>query len=178
VSAASRALVREVGTTGWAVLLDVSLDARPENGDRVARTNVRVIADHLGLSPGTVARALARLCTAGLVHRRDRRDIVTGRFAESVYIVASTMGIVPCIDCPHTVETDTGTAHLPSTRAMDHPAGQGLPEGMANVCRPFIAGDQADRASEARVKESRVGRGDRQDRDGQDLASFRGSRSC
>ncbi|MGH3117848.1 MAG: helix-turn-helix domain-containing protein [Gaiellales bacterium] len=73
----SRALVREFATTAWAVLVDVALDAKVDDGQRVARTSARLIASHLGLTPGTVARALARLCAAGLVRRRDRRDEVT-----------------------------------------------------------------------------------------------------
>ena len=69
----SRALIRQVGSQAWAVLEDVSLDASPEDGRWVARTSVRGVAAHRGLTPGTVARALAKLCAAGLVVREDHR---------------------------------------------------------------------------------------------------------
>ena len=67
---ASRTLIRQVGPTAWAVLQDVSLDARREGDLWVAQTSVRRVAGHLGLTPGTVARSLARLCAAGLAASR------------------------------------------------------------------------------------------------------------
>jgi DNA-binding transcriptional MocR family regulator len=107
VTDASRPLKRTVGPTAWAVLEDVVLDVVPEEGRYVARTSVRVIADHLGVTPGTVARALARLCNEGLVHREDRRDGATGRFGESVYVVDPRPALRPCVDSPHTAGRDT-----------------------------------------------------------------------
>jgi DNA-binding transcriptional ArsR family regulator len=169
---ASRALIKDLGTTAWSVLLDVSLDALPDTAGWAAKTSVRLIADHLGLTPGTVARALARLRVAGLVRRLDRRDDVTGRFVESVYVVAPALGIVPCVDCPHTVERDMGPG------AADRDAGQPSPFSMASVCRPFVDGDRADRATEDWVKGQRVEHRDRQRGDRQDVASFSESRSC
>lgn len=111
---ASRALIRELGAMAWTVLVDVSLDACAEPAGRTATTSVRLIADHLGVSPGTVSRALARLTAARLVQRQDRRHRVTGRFVESLYIVAPTAGIVPCVVCPHTAEPHT--ARWPAPR--------------------------------------------------------------
>lgn len=126
-ASAGRALIREVGATAWTVLVDVSLDACTEPAGRTAMTSVRLIADHLGLTPGTVARALARLTAAGLVQRQDRRDGVTGRFVESVYIVAPTAGIVPCVDCPRTAEPHRAGWPAPATHGSDDDAGQRLP---------------------------------------------------
>ena len=109
VTVESRALVLRVGPTAWAVLQDVVLDARPHNGRWLARTSTRRVAEHLGLTPGTVARALARLCTEGIVHREDRRDADTGRFGETVYVVAHLGGLRPCVDLPLTADCDAAS---------------------------------------------------------------------
>ena len=130
---ASRALIRELGATAWTVLPDVSLDACAESTGWAAKTSVRGIAAHFGLTPGTAA--LARLNAAGLVQRQDRRDLVTGRFVESVYIVARTAGILPCVDCPHTAEPHPAGRPALATSASDRDAGQSSPFSMASVCR-------------------------------------------
>jgi hypothetical protein len=114
----SRVLKRSLGPTAWAVLEDVVLDAVPEEGRWLARTSTRCVADHLGLLPGTVARSMARLCTEGIVHREDRRDVNTGRFGESVYVVESLAGLRPCVDLPHTVDRGMETPHT-VRRAME-----------------------------------------------------------
>jgi hypothetical protein len=84
VTAAARKLWRAVGTTAWAVLCDVALDAEPDSEGRlVAATNVRRIADHLGISKDTAARALARLHDAGLIGRQAEATRSTFHAAES-----------------------------------------------------------------------------------------------
>ncbi|MCA1844398.1 MAG: winged helix-turn-helix transcriptional regulator [Actinobacteria bacterium] len=151
---ASRALVKELGTTAWSVLLDVSLDALPDRAGWTAKTSVRLIADHLGLTPGTVARALARLRVAGFVRRLDRRDDITGRFVESVYVVAPGEGIVPCVDCPHTVARDTGRRPGPDPDAANGDAGQPSPFPMASVCRSPDRGGETSRPSDGSMSAS------------------------
>jgi hypothetical protein len=178
-ASASRALIRELGTTAWTVLLDVSLDTRRQPGGRTAKTSVRLIADHLGVTPGTAARALARLTAAGLVQRQDRRDGFTGRFVESVYIVAPRTGIVPCVDCPHTAERHTAGWPVPATDRSNHQAGQRLPEGMASVCRPLGGGAPLGGESEDEVAAVKSVGADRHHRDGQGVMVFgRRSGSC
>ncbi len=87
VAPESRQARQRLGTTAWAVLEDVALDAHIDDHARlVAVTNVRRIALHLGISKDTAARALLRLAEAGLVERQRRRD-ESGSFSASVYVV-------------------------------------------------------------------------------------------
>jgi hypothetical protein len=139
VTRSARALKQELGPTGWAVLEDVVLDALTAGRRWEARTSVRLIAEHLGLTPGTVARALARLCNQGVVHREDRRDSVTGRFGESVYVIDPLPGVVPCVDIRDTEERDTAMPHTADPNAEKHNTEERDPERPAAV-RPARAG--------------------------------------
>ena len=123
----SRVLKRSLGPTAWAVLEDVVLDAIPQEERWLARTSTRRVADHLGLTPGTVARALARLCSEGIVHREDRRDLDTGRFGESVYVVEPMAAFRPCVDLPHMAGRDTEVPHTVRRSTEDAHASTALP---------------------------------------------------
>jgi hypothetical protein len=80
---ASRELRRSLRPIEWVVLEDVALDARRDDtGVLVASTSAREVAEHLGLTPGAVARALARLRSAGLV-THARQVGPAGRFGLS-----------------------------------------------------------------------------------------------
>jgi DNA-binding transcriptional MocR family regulator len=117
VTAAGRVVCRAVGATAWAVLCDVTLDAQPDaHGRLVVATNVRRIADHLGISKDTAARALARLTNAGLIGRQSGRSS-TGRFTASAYVVhlGDASGIIllagrSCPEGPCPVVADTDAA--------------------------------------------------------------------
>jgi DNA-binding MarR family transcriptional regulator len=116
VTAGARKLCRAVGATAWAVLCDIALDAEADaHGNLVAATNVRRIADHLGISKDTAARALARLGHAGLVGRQSAPR-QNGRFMASVYVVRlGTSGIIllagpSCPEDPCPVAADTDAA--------------------------------------------------------------------
>ncbi len=114
VAPESRQAHRTLGTTAWAVLEDVALDAQlDDHGRLLAVTNVRRIALQLGISKDTAARALGRLADAGLVERQHRRDH-TGAFTASVYVVrlAHGSGLVhvevdprPTTPCPDAADT-------------------------------------------------------------------------
>lgn len=54
---------------------------------------------------------MARLCVEGIVHREDRRDVDTGRFGESVYVVEPLAGLRPCVDLPQTADRGMDPPH-------------------------------------------------------------------
>jgi hypothetical protein len=93
VSGASRSLRRALRPIEWVVLEDIALDARLDGkGDLVAPTSARRVAEHLGLTAGAVARALARLRSAGLVtHARQAGP--AGRFGLSAYVLVPVAGL-------------------------------------------------------------------------------------
>ncbi|MBW3547437.1 MAG: helix-turn-helix domain-containing protein [Actinobacteria bacterium] len=115
LTAAGRVVCRAVGTTAWAVLCELALDAEADaHGNLVAATNVRRIAGDLGISKDTAARALSRLVDAGLVVRHCRRG-AGGHFVRSLYelrldpdagvtVVAPSPG--PTSPCPVLGDTD------------------------------------------------------------------------
>ncbi len=119
LTAAGRVVCRAVGTTAWAVLCELALDAEADaHGNLVTPTNVRRIAGDLGISKDTAARALSRLVDAGLVVRRCRRG-AGGHFVRSLYelrldpgggvtVVAPTPG--PTSPCPVLGDTVAGPA--------------------------------------------------------------------
>lgn len=100
VGAQSRALKRRLGALAWAVLEDVALEARPDGAGRyLAATSSRMVAEHLGVTPGTAAKALGRLRSLGLVdHARQAGE--SGRFGLSVYVLGDVPGleVVGCDD--------------------------------------------------------------------------------
>lgn len=93
VGPASAELRRSLRPIEWVVLEDVALDARPDGaGALVAATSARRVAEHLGLTPGAAAGALARLRSAGLVtHARQAGP--AGRFGLSAYVLGTMPGV-------------------------------------------------------------------------------------
>jgi hypothetical protein len=146
VTKPSRQLKQDLGPTAWAVFEDVLLDVAHRAGRWEASTSVRLVAGHLGLTPGTVSRALARLCAEGVLHREDRRDRDTGRFGESVYVIEPRPGLSPCVDSRYTDGRDTDFRHTakPNMEKRDTeprtPADPG--RGAEPVQLPLLAGDE------------------------------------
>ena len=93
VSRASRALRRSLTPLEWMVLEDVALDATDDgDGGLVAPTSARQVAEHLGISPGSAAKALSRLRSLGLV-THDRQPGPGGRFGLSRYRLVLPPGV-------------------------------------------------------------------------------------
>jgi hypothetical protein len=93
LDAASRELRRLLRPIEWVVLEDVALDAVADGaGALVAATSARQVAEHLGLTPGAAARALARLRSEGLlVHAQEAGP--AGRFGLSAYVLSTVPGL-------------------------------------------------------------------------------------
>lgn len=85
---AQRALQRSLGPTAWAVLADLALVVVPDAaGTAVVEISARRLAAQFGITKDTAARALRRLKTAGLLHRRPQGTGPAGRFTPGTYEV-------------------------------------------------------------------------------------------
>ena len=71
----SRPWRRRLGWLGWAVLEEVALSAHPDGDGWSAAVGVRAVAQNLGMTKDTAARALSVLVEAGLVERGRVRAI-------------------------------------------------------------------------------------------------------
>lgn len=83
---AARGLRRQLGPTAWTVLEELLLDAA-EGESMLVETHVRRIAEGVGVSKDTAARALRHLIALGVVVRRSGRDPGSGCFGRSVYLL-------------------------------------------------------------------------------------------
>jgi len=82
------ALVRSrVEGTGWLVLEAIA--SRSPAGQAVVevRCSTRALAEIVGVSKDSVARACRALADAGIARRVDHRDQGSGRFSSSTYVV-------------------------------------------------------------------------------------------
>lgn len=93
VSAASRALRRQLRALDWVTLEDVALDAVAEDGRLVSRTSARRVAEHLRVDPLAVARALKVLGDRGLVSLEPDRADIGRRFELWVYVLGPVTGL-------------------------------------------------------------------------------------
>jgi hypothetical protein len=128
------------------VLEELALDARRDDaGDMVAATSARRVAEHLGLTPGAVARALARLRAAGLViHARQPGP--AGRFGLSAYV----LGAIPGLDVMEATEVPAGVqpCPVPPCLASPHVDGPRAVDGdMAEAAPPGSGGVRSTRSS-------------------------------
>lgn len=150
VSRASRPLRRSLTPLEWVVLEDVALDAtEAEDGALLAATSARQVAEHLGVSPGSAAKALARLRSLGFV-THDRQPGPAGRFGLSLYRLLPPAGVevvapadTPCTDAPRAESPCTASPCAASPRAAE---------------RHMAAGASADARAEGAARPTRSGR--------------------
>ena len=115
VFASSRAVKRKVGVTAWAILEDIALDAHLDiEGRLVATTNVRRIADNIGVSKNTVTTHLRRLLDHGFVLHEEGRQDDTGRWTTSRYVLD------PDARIERFTHTPSQTAPSPATTTQSH----------------------------------------------------------
>ena len=116
---AARELRRVLRPIEWVVLEDVALDARRNDaGALVAPTSARRVAEHLGLTPGAVTRALARLRSAGLVSH-TRQVGPAGRFGLSAYVLGPVPGLDVLPAAPEGDQPCLAPPHVDGPRAVD-----------------------------------------------------------
>jgi len=81
-----RELRRSVGPTAWAVLADLCLGARTDDGDvLVVAASARRVATNVGIGKDAAARTLRRLIAAGVLRRRPQVTDDAGRFDRCIY---------------------------------------------------------------------------------------------
>ncbi len=94
VSAASRTLRGQMRALTWVTLEDVALDAVAEDGQLVARTSARQVAERLKVNPAAAAGALRVLRDRGFVRLEpDQRSGLARRFGLWVYVLGPIPGI-------------------------------------------------------------------------------------
>ena len=88
VNPCARELRRRLGPTAWIVLEELVSASQGEADDCCSSATVRSLAADLGLSNDTVARALVRLRTAGIIvagqDRTPAGTFATGRYRISI----------------------------------------------------------------------------------------------
>jgi DNA-binding transcriptional MocR family regulator len=103
------ALRRRLGSTAWVVLEQLLANSAGQVDCCRACVSVRTLAAELAMSKDTVARALARLRSAGIV-RADQARSAAGTFTVGSYVVAVPDGI-----------TFDDTHHAPTTSSARPP---------------------------------------------------------
>ena len=92
VTPASRTLRRQLRALTWVTLEEVALDAVSEDGQLVARTSARQVAEHLRVDPLAVAGALKVLRDPGSI-RLEPDQGPARRFGLWVYVLGRLPGL-------------------------------------------------------------------------------------
>ena len=109
------ALRRRLGSTAWVVLEQLLANSAGQGGCCRACVSVRTLAAELAMSKDTVARALARLRSAGIVSADQARS-AAGRFTVGSYVIAVPDGIA--FDDTHHAPTTSSTRPQRASRHL------------------------------------------------------------
>jgi DNA-binding transcriptional ArsR family regulator len=120
VHVTARVTLRSLRPVVRVVLEDVALGAAWQDGRLVSATSARLVAEHIGLDPGTVASALRVLRERGLVEL-EQPTRAGGRFGLAAYTVHLPTGIEvirsPRASRPRTVPPHTVNPYAATTSA-------------------------------------------------------------
>jgi hypothetical protein len=109
-------LRRRLDPTAWVVFEQLLLESTDCGGVCRASVSVRSLASQLGLAKDTVARALNRLCRAGLVDASQSRT-ATGVYATGTYTLTIPSSIAVDDHTPPPLATPSSTPHPSRTTA-------------------------------------------------------------
>ena len=118
LTAASRTLRRQLRALTWVTLEDVALDAVAEDGQMVARTSARQVAEHLRVDPLAVAGALKVLRDRGVVRLEPDQGDLARRFGLWVYVLRPVSGL--------TVIDESLPPPPPPSPSLPHPGQEGF----------------------------------------------------
>ncbi len=111
----------QLGPTGWLVLEAIASHASGDGPMVEVACSTRSLAEAIGVSKDSVARALRSLTAVGIVERVDHRDDRSGRFSSTSYLVNLAAAGITVL-----AVSDT-TASAPTARASsrDRPTPHG-----------------------------------------------------
>jgi hypothetical protein len=119
---AASAVRLEAGPVPWVVLEGMAGLAPAGSSLVEVACSARLLADLLGTSKDTVARALRSLLELGVVERLDHRDELSGQFLGSIYqLDLARVGLSVTVSTP-----DTRTAPEPTVRTYSRTAADQL----------------------------------------------------
>ena len=147
-------LRRRLGPVAWCVLEDLLDDATVDSlGRRVATSSVRRLAENLGVSKDTTARALRRLTSAQLIEALPAPRAERGRFGGGAYLICAaasredaTPAAEPGVAPPPSRRSRSRSAAVSQPSLFDAAIELGTPTG-GSAPGPAEAGVRTDRAA-------------------------------
>lgn len=143
----ARELLRVFRPQVWVVLQDMAHDADWRDDRLVASTSARLVADHLGIDPGTAAAALRVLRDRGFAELCQSSG-AAGRFGLAAYTLRLPPGLEvlapcvdpPCVDPPLTAEPSAPGPDVTPARSGQQRTAQ--PAGWSQEALDLRTGDE------------------------------------